>query len=507
VLVTACIALCLAAGTSDSRPPTIPALRSWRPATGSFVLHAGSRLVVDPRHEHRLASEANLFAGELRRLTGRRPPIVVGGELAAGDIQLALGSRDRRLGREGYRLEVGPAVRVGARADAGVFYATRTLLQLLRRGRPIPAGVARDWPRYPERGLMIDNGRKYFTVGWIKRRIRELAYLKLNHLHLHLSDNQGFRIESDTHPEIVSREHLTKKQVRAIVALASRYHVRVVPEIDMPSHLQAALAAHPGLQLESAAGVRSTDKLDVALAASRRFVRELITEYLPLFPGRYWHGGADEYLGSAAAYAAHPQLERHARERYGPRANGVDAYLGFINWIDRLVRRRGKTLRVWHDGLSGGSAVTVGRDVVVEWWADHAGPRPRELLARGHRIMNAGWYPTYYVNGVLGAVRPGMRGAYESWAVHRFHGLLIGREDPVAPPYLVGRREPRNLGSKLNVWNDEPERETEQEIERGIAPRLRVIAQKTWNSPMLVARYDDFLRLGSEIGHAPVAGR
>jgi hexosaminidase len=505
VLATSCIALCLVAGTTYARPPTIPALRSWKPAAGSFELRAGSRLVVDRRHDRRLASEARLFAGELRRLTGRRPQIVVGEQPAVGDIQLTLGSGDR-LGREGYRLQVGAALRVSARADAGVFYGTRTVLQLLRQGPSIPAGVASDWPRYPERGLMIDNGRKYFTVGWIKRRIRELAYLKLNHLHLHLSDNQGFRIESETHPEIVSREHLTKDQVRAIVALASRYHVRVVPEIDMPGHLRAALAAHPELQLASSAGVRSPDRLDVTLAASRKFARELIKEYLPLFPGRYWHGGADEYLGSAAAYAAHPQLERHAKERYGPRANGVDAYLGFINWMNRLVRRRGKTLRVWHDGLSGGSAVTVARDVVVEWWSDHAGPRPRELLRRGHRIMNAGWYPTYYVNGPLGAVRPGMRGAYESWAVHRFHGLLIGREDPVNPPYLVGRREPRNVGSKINVWNDEPERETEREIERGIDTRLRVIAQKTWDSPRLVAGYDDFLRLGSEIGHAPGAG-
>jgi hexosaminidase len=505
VLATACIALCLVAGTADPRPPTIPALRSWKPAAGSFQLRAGSRLVLARRHHRRLAPEARLFADELLRLTGRRLPVVVGDDLAVGDIQLALGAGDRRLGREGYRLQVGGALRISARGDAGVFYGTRTLLQLLRRAPAVPAGVARDWPRYPERGLMIDNGRKYFTVGWIERRIRELAYLKLNHLHLHVSDNQGFRIESATHPEIVSREHLTKEQVRAIVALAGRYHVRVVPEIDMPGHLQAALAAHPELQLESVAGARSPDKLDVTLPAARRFARELIDEYLPLFPGRYWHGGADEYLGSAAAYAAHPQLERYAKERYGPGANGVDAYLGFINWMNRLVRRRGKRLRIWHDGLSGGNAVRVSRDVLVEWWADHAGPRPGELLSRGHRIMNAGWYPTYYVNGPLGAVRPGMRGAYESWEVHRFHGLLIGREDPVTSPFVVGRDEPLNVGSKINVWNDEPERETEQEIELGIAPRLRVIAQKTWDSPRLAAGYDDFLRLGAEVGGAPEA--
>ena len=250
---------------------------------------------------------------------------------------------------------------------------------------------------------MIDNGRRYYSPGWIRREIREMAYLKLNQLHLHFSDNQGFRIASASHPEIVSARHLTKRQVRGIVGLARRLHIRVIPEIDMPGHLTAALAAHPELQLTDAAGERRADRLDFTLPAARRFARDLILEYLPLFGGRYWHAGADEYL-APADYAGYPQLERYARSRYGPRATGADAYLGFINWIDRLVRRHGRTLRVWHDGLSGGRAVRVRRDVVVEWWTDHAGPTPRELLASGHRILNAGWYPTYYVLGPIARV-------------------------------------------------------------------------------------------------------
>ena len=297
-------------------------------------------------------SEARLFASDLRRLTGRATPVLAGPGLVPrpGDVELRLGSTDRRLGREGYRLEVGAALHIEARTAAGVFYGTRSVLQLLHGRRTIPAGRARDWPRYPERGLMIDNGRRYFSPGWIRREIRELAYLKLNQLHLHFSEDQGFRIESSSHPEIVSRQHLTKRQVRGIVALARRHHVRVVPEIDMPGHLGAALARHPRLQLTGASGARSPTKLDVTLPAARRFARELILEYLGLFPGRYWHAGADEYL-FPADYASYPHLQRYARARYGPRATGADAYLGFVNWIDKLVRRRGRTLRVWHDGL------------------------------------------------------------------------------------------------------------------------------------------------------------
>ena len=91
---------------------------------------------------------------------------------------------------------------------------------------------------YPDRGLMIDNGRKYFRPAWIRREIKRLAYLKLNRLHMHFSENLGFRIESETHPEIVSAQHLTKEEVREIVALAQRYHISVVGEIGMPGQSQ-----------------------------------------------------------------------------------------------------------------------------------------------------------------------------------------------------------------------------------------------------------------------------
>jgi hexosaminidase len=435
---------------APAAPPTIPAVRHWRPATGSFHIARSTR-VVGPR------AQALRLARELGRPLGDGPA-------GAGDIELKLGSRDARLGREGYRLEVGDTVRVEARTSAGLFYGTRTLFQLLRRGDRLPAGIARDWPRYPERGLMIDNGRRYFTPAWIKRRIDLLAELKLNQLHLHFSDNEGFRIESDSHPEVVSKRHLTKRQVHDLIAYAARRHVRVIPELDMPGHLLAALAKHPELQLPGA-----PDKLDIGKPAARRFCRELIEEYLELFPGRYWHAGADEYGGADAK-----------------------AYVGFINWIDRLVRSHGRTLRVWHDGLKPGTRLN--RDVVVEWWADHAGPTPGELLRQGHRVLNAGWFPTYYVaGGPLSEVHASMKVAYESWAVNLFGGLAINSPTPANPFQRVPTRNV--LGSELHVWNDLPRTRSDAEIARAIAPRLRVIAQKTWDTHPPARDYAGFERV------------
>ncbi|MBN1530722.1 MAG: family 20 glycosylhydrolase [Thermoleophilaceae bacterium] len=492
--LAAVLSVVAAAPAAAARPQTIPALREWRAAPGSFVLRDSARIVVPAGGP---VAEARLLAADLRR----RLPVVSGVRAMPGDIEVALGASDRRLGGEGYRLEAGPVLRVRARTAAGAFYGTRTVVQLLSRRNAVPAGTARDWPRYPERGLMLDNGRRYFGPSWLRGRIRELAALKLNQLHLHFSDDQGFRVASGSHPEIVSKAHLSKRQVRGLVAYARARHIRVIPEIDMPGHMRAALARHPNLQLADESGVRGPSRLDVTKPAARRFARELILEYLDLFPGRYWHGGADEYLNQAD-YARHPRLERWARARYGPRANGADAYIAFINWMDRLVRSRGRTLRVWNDGLAGGRAVRLRRDVVVDWWAAHAGPGPRTLVRQGHRILNGGWWPTYYVVSPLGAVRPSMRTAYESWAVNRFHGVSLGLE-PADAAVVLPRGSRLNLGSELHVWNDDPDGESDARTARGIAPRLRVLAQKTWDSPPVARRYAGFQRIARAIRLRP----
>jgi hexosaminidase len=161
------------------------------------------------------------------------------------------------------------------------------------------------------------------------------------------------------------------------------------------------------------------------------------------------------------------------------------------------VRDRGRTLRIWHDGLSGGR---LNRDVVVEWWADHAGPSPKDLLRQGHRVLNAGWWPTYYVaGGPLSEVHPSPKAAYETWEVNLFGGLAINSPTPASPPQVVPASSRRVLGSELHVWNDVPFTETLDEIARGIAPRLRVLAQKTWDTRPPAGGYAGFLRVWNRV--------
>jgi len=498
----------VAAHAQAASPATIPALQEWTPGAGGFEVTAGVRIV--PVHDE-LDEVAEVLAEDVEALTGST--LRIAAEDRSGDVILRLDPVD--VPDDGYELRVtSGAVTIVAPTPTGVFLGTRTLLQLLAQDTTLPAGTARDWPRYPERGLMVDAGRKFVTADWIEQHIRELAFLKMNLLHLHLSDDQGFRIESETHPEIVSEQFLTKDEIRHLLAVAERYHVTVVPEIDMPGHMTQILASHPEYQLVDVFGQPNPTALDVTNPEARAFARELIEEYLELFPGPYWHGGADEYihplnqplLPAEASYPTYPVLLAYAQDNHGPTANHKDAYLDFINWMNDLVRSHGRTLRTWADGLHGGSAVDVSTDIVVEWWQfQQVTASASELLAAGHRIFNAGWNPTYYSVAFYAEWTGQAKNElyWTDWEVHEFWGLEDAVTDGLtAPRDQVDPDEPDNLGSKVHVWYDEPDGESIETTAVGICPKLRLVAQKTWQSPTS-ASWDDFLATAASIGRSP----
>ncbi|MEU8437033.1 family 20 glycosylhydrolase, partial [Streptomyces sp. NPDC029216] len=465
-----------------SRPGGEDALRQWTAGTGAYAFTTASRIVVDAASAGRLADEAATFAQDLGALAGREVAVATGTP-APGDIALVLG--ESGLPAEGYRMTVADALTVRAATPAGAFYGTRTVLQLLHQSASVPAGTAEDWPAKPERGLMVDQGRKFFTVDWLKQHIKELAYLKLNYFHFHLSDTFGFRLESSTHPEIVSAEHYSKQDIADLVALGLKYHVTIVPEIDTPGHMNAVLAAHPELGLKSSTGTVSPDFIDLSLPASYTLIGDLLKEYLPLFPAPYWHIGADEYVTD---YAKYPQLLSYARAHYGAGATAKDTYYGFVNWSDQLVRAAGKTTRMWNDGIkSGDGTLRPDPGILVEYWYTY-GLTPQQLAAAGHAVANESWTPTYYV---LGGAKPDTRWMYETWTPDRFEG-----GNTLSDPS-------KNPGSLIHVWCDNPTAETEAQIAAGIADPLRVLAQQTWGSPKPAAAYAEFTPLAAAVGHNP----
>ncbi|MEU7579486.1 glycoside hydrolase family 20 protein [Streptomyces sp. NPDC041068] len=468
-------------------PATIPAVREhtaargpgWRPDEN------GGRVVV---RDDDLADEGRLLAGELKlRYAGDESP-------REGDVELAL-KPGADGGPESYTLTVkNRTVRIAAPAEAGVFHGTRTLKQEVSGGRTAPEGVVRDRPAKAQRGFMLDIARKHFDAKWIEDRIRELGDLKFNQLGLHFSDDQAFRIESDSHPEIVSSDHLTKAEVRRILKLAESRHITVVPEIDSPGHLGAVIRQHPSLQLRDARGIAQRGAVDISKPGAARIVDDLLEEYAELFPGAYWHLGADEYraLTVKNPEASYPQLAAAARERYGPDGRVQDLATGWLNDRADTVRPYEKKLKAWNDGFFRGGTEQAADDLEVAYWTGkEIGARePVEYLEAGRKLVNYNDEYLYYVLGQPNTFRyPTGQRIYENWTP-----LVIRGTRAVDEKY-----DDQILGGTFAVWCDLAGSQSQEQVAQGIRMPLRATAQKLWDPRKPTLAWNDFVKLADTV--------
>ncbi|WP_329282212.1 beta-N-acetylhexosaminidase [Streptomyces sp. NBC_00691] len=470
----------------STAPRTIPAVRDHEAARGPGWKPAAPAGVVVAANSPGLADEGRLLAGELG--IPYRGTVAVG----PGDVELALGGTGAR---ESYTLTVrDDRVRITGPDEAGVFYGTRTLKQSVKATGAVPEGVVTDAPAKPQRGLNVDIARKFFTAGWIEDRLREMADLKLNQFGLHFSDDQGFRIASDSHPEIVSAQHLSKAEVRRILALAQSLHITVVPEIDSPGHLGAVLRAHPDLQLRNVRGTPRQGAIDISKPASAKIVDDLLREYSALFPGGWFHVGADEYqaLTVRSPSASYPQLAEAARQKYGPQAGVQDLAEGWLNDRAAVVRTAGKTAKAWNDGFFRGGVVTADRRIEVEYWTGkEIGARPpSEYLAEGRQVVNLNDEYLYYVLGEPNQFTyPTGRRIYEQWTP-----LVLRGTTPVAARYA-----PQILGARFAVWCDLSAAQTPAQVANGIRMPLTALAQKVWDARTPTLTWDRFTALATQL--------
>lgn len=472
----------------STTPRTIPAVRAHTPARGPGWRPASGRRVVV--NDADLADEGRLLAGELGlTYAGQKD------DVRAGDVRLTLND-DEGADPESYRMTVrGGRVAISAPDDAGVFYGTRTLKQEVHRGGTAPEGVVRDEPAKPRRGLMLDIARKPYTAGWIEDRVRELGDLKYNELGLHFSDDQGFRIQSDSHPEIVSRTHLTKAQVRKIIALAAQRHITVVPEIDSPGHLGAVIAAHPELQLRSAAGSAPQGTVDISKPAAAEIVDDLLNEYAELFPGADWHLGGDEYraLMVSSPATTYPQLAAAARKAYGPGGTVADLTTGWLNDRARTVRAHDKTPRAWNDGFFRGTSVQPDKDIQVGYWTGkEIGARPPvAYLSTGRKVINYNDKLLYYVLGQPNQFYyPTGQRIYEEWTPRVLRGTTA----------VSSKYDDQILGGSFAVWGDYPNAQTQAQVAAGIRMPLRATTQKLWDPGKPALTWTRFKELADRLG-------
>jgi hexosaminidase len=441
------------------------------PVTSAFSAHvAGCR---DARVEpavHRA----------LRRLQGRTgieftAPITPDASTAALVVECARagGTRPSLADDESYAIEVTPQqARLRAAEGAGVLRGVETLLQLVtsdRAGAFVPAVRIDDRPRFRWRGLLIDAARHWMPVEVVKRNLDGMASVKLNVLHWHLTEDQGFRVESRKYPKLhtLGSDGLfyTQDQIRDVVAYAAARGIRVLPEFDMPGHVTSWLVGHP--ELAAAPGpyaiARTWGVFDAAFDPTREEVYRLLDGFLgemaALFPDDFMHIGGDENEGKQ--WAANPAIQAFMKKQGLADAHALQAY--FNRRLSTILRKHGKKMVGWDEILH----PDLPRDIVVQSW------RGQEALAAAARQGYDGLLSNgYYLDLMETTVR---------------HYLV----DPIpAASTLSAEERARVLGGEACMWAEYVSPET---VDSRIWPRLGAIAERLW-SPGTVADVPDMYR-------------
>jgi hexosaminidase len=398
-------------------------------------------------------------------------------------ILLVLGGADPRVGDSGYQLDVGgQAVTARANTPSGLFAAVQTLRQLLpvaveSGGRwTVPGVRILDYPRFAHRGAMLDVSRHFFTIADVKRYIDQIAQYKINVLHLHLTDDQGWRIEIRSWPRLATvggRTQVgggpggsyTQDQYRELVAYAAARYITIVPEIDVPGHTNAALASYPELNRDGVAPPAFTgtgsavgfSSLRTDLEITYRLMDDVLAELAALTPGEYLHLGTDE-----------------AHATTGPE------YRRFLQRVLPMVAKHGKKVIGWHEIL----AADLPESAVPQYWGTTSvHEQVAEAAARGHRIVLSPANRAYLDMKYDRDTPVGFE-----WAGFIDVDTAYGW-DPGS--YLQGVPESAILGVEAPLWSETlagPEH-----IDLMAFPRLPAIAELGW-SPRSSHDWDDFRR-------------
>ncbi|WP_266159554.1 glycoside hydrolase family 20 protein [Dyella silvatica] len=448
---------------------------------GSFVLN--KQVVLDAPADARGREIAGFLRDAIRVQAGVSLPE----HAKAGDgtrIELRIDPAVR--GDEAYRLTVTPQrITLSASSDKGLFWGVQTLRQLMPRQpssqsvASIPALQIDDAPAFVYRGHMLDVGRHFYPLAFVKKQIDLMSYYKLNTFRWHLTEDQGWRIEIKKYPNLTkfgawrtepdgSRHggYYTQDQIRELVEYARQRNVMVIPEIEMPGHSSAAVAAYPQLSC-------SKKPIDVPNGwgvfkhvycvgdeAAFTFVQDVLDEVIPLFPAPYMHIGGDEVPAGAWADCSScaPLMQKLGIKDEA----GLQSY--FVKRIQTYLAGKGKTMIGWDEILEGG----VDRSAVIEIWRGEA--EGRKALANGNRIVNAG---PYYLDSPLSEL------TLEA----------IYRVNPLGDPQYAAQRE-RVLGAEAPLWSEHAD---PLNAEAMLYPRLLAFAERLWRGGAVnAAAFADF---------------
>lgn len=470
----------------NPRPFTIPAIHEWRGGKGSLMISTQSRILYD---DVRIKSIAESFAADWLLTTGQRLMVHPGQKAGNGDILFSY-RQQKSLGKEGYSITISNNVQVEA-VEVGALHATQTLLQLVgdaSSAEPcLPKGRIADRPDYPIRGLMMDCGRKYIPLSYLRRLVRTMAYYKMNTLSVHLNDNgfppyfhnnwdetyAAFRLESERFPGLTAEDgSYSKAEFRQFVLEAARLGVEVIPEIDVPAHSLAFAHYRPSLGSQEF----GMDHLELTNPEVIPFLDSLFSEYLegpaPVFAGPRVHIGTDEYSNR--------------------QQDIVERFRALTDHLIHTVESYGKQATLWGALTHARGETPVKADSVLMycWYNGYADPDSMYQL--GYQLLSipdgmtyivpaAGYYYDYLNIPYL----------YKKWTPAQ-----IGSK-------RFEERDPQIQGGMFAVWNDIVGNGIAvADIHHRVFPAIQVIAEKCWSADTVRTALE-WQQLASALGEAP----
>ncbi|HVU55981.1 MAG TPA: family 78 glycoside hydrolase catalytic domain [Puia sp.] len=487
----------------------------------------GGRFVIDGKTEIVREAKGKLFEGEEQFLRNMLRGYL-GMSAAIGGTRPSAGKGGHKIilredasvrEEEGYRLSVNARqIVLSASHGAGMFYAVETLRQLLpaevENGHGTSLSVAgvdiSDHPKYAWRGMHLDVSRHFFSIDYLKKYIDMLALYKLNKLHLHLTDDQGWRIEIKKYPRLATEggwrtfnnqdsacmrvaeetgnpdmnidpKHIrtvngkvqyggfyTQAEMKEVIRYAASRHVEIIPEIDMPGHMMAAIRLYPELACEGWGGDDLTKGFSTPICPCREnvlaFAKDIFSEIADLFPSRYIHIGGDEVERSH--WGSSPVCQAFMKEHHIETLPQLQSY--FNDYMQAFFRSKGKTLLGWDEIVEGGIDSTA----AVMFWRPWARTMPAKATANGNKVIMASDGPLYFD------------------AIPDKNSLpQVYHYNPTDALYGMNERQQRNIiGVQACLWSEMVP--TEERADYMIMPRMSALAELGWTNRDL---YDSYL--------------
>lgn len=474
---------------ADQSSGVVPLLQHWSQGSGSFRLGPQSRIVVSGGSAV-VQTDATTFAHDLSALGLPTLPVVTGVAPQPGDLVLTSG--DDSTG-EGFSLAVtAKTATIDGDGPVGTFYGEQVVEQLLKTSPTrdsLPVGTDSDAPAQHERGLMLDTARKYWSVASIEQLIRRLAWMRMNTLHWHITDSEFFRLDLPGYQGLAAPRSYTPADVRAVQDYAARYHVAILPELDIPGHATSMTAYNPNLRWDCASmnSIIHSNRpdpgftVDITKPANVAWLDGLVKEVSGLFDSRVIHLGGDE-TPDATLQSQCPELMTYAA------AHGYtdpeDVFLAYENHLDDVVKGLGKTMEMWGwwPQVTDTNTVIPNKDIRIQAWLGDES----YFIDRGYDTVVSNEHSRLYV---VPKYAP---------------GTANGNYIPDDKTLYAGYSTPADhvLGMEMAEWGDVAYNMPDAYPLSYLYRPLQVLASTAWGSPQMPS-YLDYETLADTIGAPP----